>query len=50
MLHKSIIDKIKAKYGRSEIYSHDCECIADAINWGHSGPIVSTSTINEITD
>lgn len=37
MLHKSIIDKIKAKYGRNEIYSADCELIADAINKGHSG-------------
>lgn len=48
MLHKSIIDKIKAKYGRQVIYSADCELIADAINTGHAGPIVSTSTIKRL--
>lgn len=48
MLHKSIIEKIKAKYGRQEIYSADCELIADAINTGHAGPIVSTSTIKRL--
>lgn len=48
MLHKSIIDKIKTKYGQREIYSADCELIADSINKGHSGPIVSTSTIKRL--
>lgn len=48
MLHKSIIDKIKAKYGRKEIYSADCELIANAINKGYSGPVVSTSTIKRL--
>lgn len=48
MLHQSIIDKIKAKYGRETIYSADCELIAGAINRGHSGPIVSVSTIKRL--
>lgn len=48
MLHPSIINKIKAKYGRDVIYSADCEFIADAINKGHSGQIVSISTIKRL--
>ena len=48
MLPQSIINMIRAKYGKDEIYSADCERIADKINNGHPGPIVSTSTIKRL--
>lgn len=48
MLHPSIINKIKDKYGHEVIYSADCALIASEINKGRSGPIVSVSTIKRL--
>lgn len=48
MLANSIIEKIRAKYGKDQLFSADCALIADAINEGHPGPIVSVSTIKRL--
>lgn len=48
MLAKSIIEKIRAKYGKDQLFSADCALIANAINEGHPGPIVSVSTVKRL--
>lgn len=48
MLAKSIIEKIRVKYGKDQLFPADCALIADAISEGHPGPIVCESTIKRL--
>ncbi len=48
MLPNSIIEKIRVKYGKKELYASDCALIADEINSDYPGPVVSTVSMKRL--
>lgn len=48
MLPKSIIEKIRVKYGKERLYSSDCAGIAESMTREVKGESISTSTIKRL--